>query len=246
MSRPALRIAAIALIAFFLGIGAAAAVMAFIPNQGSPAAIYDDFGFSSTQNGYWHENPVGATARIKHSLLTLSGDAIELDHRLQSDNFLTVMSLKIRGTQFHKFGFGLGVFHAGTLGMEFDNDGAKCGRASDFGWRVDFLKAWATPPTGQWFYLQITVKNPYPYKPPPPHTPKAKYKHVTLTCSIYDSSGHLIARSVPTDPPPNTNYAALDEAFMRTWDSGNKYQIDWVYAGPASGDPLRVVTKSSI
>jgi hypothetical protein len=56
----------------------------------------------------------------------------------------------------------------------------------------------------------------------------------------------LIARSVPTDPPPNTNYAALDEAFMRTWDSGNKYQIDWVYAGPASGDPLRVVTKSSI
>jgi hypothetical protein len=246
MPRPALRVVAIALIFLFLGSGTAAAVMAFIPNEGSPAAIYDDFGFSSTQNGYWHENPVGATARIKHSILTLTGDSIELDHRIQTDDYLTVMSLKIRGLQFHKFGFGLGVFHAGTIGMEFDNDGAKCGRASDYGWQVDFIKGWTKPPTDQWFYLQVAVKNPYPIKPPPKNLPKTKYKHVTLTCSVYDSSGHLIARTIPTNPPANTNYAALDEAFVRTWDSDNKYQIDWLYAGPASGDPLRLVTGSSI
>ncbi|HEX8919765.1 MAG TPA: hypothetical protein VF898_14775, partial [Chloroflexota bacterium] len=139
----------------------------------------------------------------------------------------------------HKFAMGIGVYHAGTMGVEFDDDGVKCGRGTDFGWKIDIMKIWKNPPAHQWFYLKLAVNNPYP-------DPKAlqwaeihlpTIKPVSITCSFFDSRGKLLSRDVPVNPPPNGHYVALDEVFMRTWDSGNDYHVDWFYAGPASGIP---------
>lgn len=241
-----LRVAVLTLIFFFLGIASAAAVFVYLPDPGSAPAVYDDFKWSSTANGFWHVNAIGARAEIKHSLLTLSGHSIELDHRLQTDPNQTVVAAKVRGLHFHKFGIGIGVYHAGTVGLEFDDDGAKCGRGTDFGWRIDFIKAWTTPPVNQWMYVEVAVTNPYPNPKDLQRAEKLdnpkKLKPITLTCSIYDANGNLIASSSPKDPPANTHYVGLDEVFMRTWDSGNDYQVDWFYAGPASGLPAMGTT----
>ncbi|HLJ68735.1 MAG TPA: hypothetical protein VKX16_15380 [Chloroflexota bacterium] len=246
MNRRVLQIGVFSLIALCIGIAGTAAVFAFIPDSGSPPAIFDDFNWSSISNGYWHVNPIGATAVIKSGLLTLSGHSVELDRRLQTDPKETVVAARVRALSFNKFGLGIGVYHSGTVGMEFDADGIKCGRGTDHGYQVDFLKGWKTPPVGQWFYLEVTVVNPYP-------NPKVlqqlgdissdKLKKVKVICAAYDSQGHLISRVSPTDPPANSHYVAFDEVFMRTWDSNNRYQVDWFYAGPPSGDPLIAVAR---
>jgi hypothetical protein len=178
-------------------------------------------------------------------MLTLRGHSIELDHRMQTDPKETVVSVRVRGVHLHKFGIGVGIYHSGTVGMELDDDGIKCGRGTDGGWRVDFLKDWKTPQENAWFYLRMSVLNPYP-------DPKvlaklgdkdySQLKKVTLRCSAWDANGRLIATVNAKDPPPNAHYAALDEAFLRTWDSRNDYQIDWFYAGPPSGDPTRTMS----
>jgi hypothetical protein len=235
MRRPLVQGLVIALVALFIGVAGSAAVLAYIPDPGSAPSIYDDFKWSSTANGFWHVNPIGATATIKNGLLTLSGHLIELDHRVQTDPDATIVVAKVRGLSFHKFGLGLGVYHSGTLGLEFDDDGIKCGRGTDYGWRVDFVKPWKMPPVGQWFILKAKIVNPYPTAAAwnkVSHLDADKLKPVTLTCSVYDAQGHLLASVTPTDPEPNAHYIALDEAFMRTWDSRNKYQVDWYYAGP--------------
>jgi hypothetical protein len=228
----------IALIFFCLGIATWAGAMAFVPNPGSPPSIYDDFNFSTTSNGYWHVNPVGALARIKNGTMTLSGHSIELDHRLQTDPYVTIVVAKVRGLQWDKFAMGLGLFHSGTVSIEFDNDGIKCGRGTDHGWKIDYVQGWKTPPTGKWYYLYMSVVNPYPNVTK--FTSKMK-KPITLTCAAYDMSGRPVAAVRAADPKPNTHYGSLDEAYFRTWDSGNKYQLDWFYAGPPSGNPVRSV-----
>jgi hypothetical protein len=170
-------------------------------------------------------------------MLTLSGDSIELDRRMQTDPNATVVMARVSAAHFHKFGLGIGVYHAGTLGMEFDDDGIKCGRGTDRGWRVDFVKGWKVPPVGRWFYLKIVVVNPYPNPTSYAAAPSNKLKPVTLTCSAYDAQGRLIGQITPRDPVPNAHYIALDEVFVRTWDSRNDYQVDWFYAGPPAGVP---------
>jgi hypothetical protein len=248
VNRPIVRAAVLALISLLLGVAAAAAVFAYIPDPGSAPSIFDDFKWDSTANGFWHVNAIGSHADIKKSILTLSGDSIELDRRVQTDPNQTVVVARVRGIHFHKFGLGEGVYHAGTLGLEFDDDGIKCGRGSDAGWRVDIMKKWsaATAPAGQWFYLEISVTNPYPnvkdYNRAEQLVEAKKLKKltpVTLTCSWYDDSGHLLGRTTPHNPPPNAHYVGIDEVFMRTWDSKNDYQIDWFYAGPPSGNPAQ-------
>src|SRR5947209_17071426 len=90
MNRRPVQWIVIALIFLLLG-GAVGAAAAFaIPAAGSAPSIYDDFNWSSTANGFWHVNPVGATAQIKDGTLTLSGHAIELDRRVQTDPHATV------------------------------------------------------------------------------------------------------------------------------------------------------------
>ena len=249
MNRPLVRSAVIALIFTCLGVATAAAVFAYFPDPGSAPSIFDDFKWNTTANGFWHVNAIGASADIKNSILTLSGHDIELDRRLQTDPNVTVVVAKVRGLHFHKFGLGIGVYHAGTVGIEFDDDGIKCGRGSDYGWQINYLKAWNTPPVGQWFYLLVSVKNPYPN---PDDLRRAeqiadakntKLKPVTLTCSVYGAQGNLISRVVPKTPPPNAHYVSFDEVFMRTWDSPNEYQVDWFYAGPPSGNPGNAIFK---
>lgn len=225
----------IALVALFIGVAGTAAVLAYIPDPGSNPSVFDDFNWSSTANGFWHVNAIGASAIIKNGTLTLSGHSIELDRRLQTDPRVTIAAAKVRGFGFRRFGLGLGVYHAGTVALEFDNEGFKCGRGSDFGWRVDLMKSWTTPPTGQWFILKVKVTNPYPTAKSQAKVAgldASKLKPVTVQCSVYDANGKLISTVTPTDPQPNAHYNALDEAYMRTWDSGNKYQLDWFYAGP--------------
>jgi hypothetical protein len=235
MRRPLIQNLIIASVALFLGVAGTAAVLAYVPDTGSTPSVYDDFNWNSIGNGYWHVNAIGSSALIKGGLLTLTGHSVELDKRIQTDPRVTIAAAKVRGLQFHRFGLGLGVYHAGTVALEFDNEGLKCGRGSDIGWRVDVMKSWATPPTGQWFILKVKVTNPYPTakaRAKVAHLDAAQLKPVTVQCSAYDSNGRLISTLTPTDPQPNAHYDALDEAYMRTWDSGNKYQLDWFYAGP--------------
>lgn len=238
MTRPVLQAVVLAAIFLFLGVAVAMAGMWAVPTPGSAPSIYDDFKWSSTANGFWHVNAQGATARIENSILTLKGGTVELDRRVQTDPYETVVVAKVRGKAFHRFAIGLGVYHAGTVGLEFDNEGAKCGRGTDFGWQVDVMKPWVAPPVGQWFYLALDMVNPYPTSNPPSN-PNVKPKPMILTCSLYDASGHLLASVTPLDPPPNTHYVGLDEAYIRTWDTGNNYQVDWFYAGPPSGNPAQ-------
>lgn len=247
MARPLMQGLVVALIFLFVGVATAAAVFEYIPDSASPPSIYDDFAWSSTSNGFWHVNAIGATAEIKHSMLTLTGHQIELDRRVQTDPHATIVVAKVRGLHFKRFGLGLGAYHAGTVSMEFDNEGIKCGRATDHGYRVNFLKGWKKPPAGQWFYLELDVTNPYP-------DPKvldklrdvdpSKLKAVGVRCAAYDASGKLIKAITPTKPRTNTHYVGLDEAYMRTWDSRNNYQVDWFYAGPPSGNPGKSIFKS--
>lgn len=234
----------VALIAALLGVATAAAAFGLIPSPGSAPSIYDDFNWSSTSNGFWHVNGAGADARIKNSVLTMTGSSLELDRRLQTDPYETDVAARVRGLSMHKFGLGLGVWHAGTIGMEFDDDGVKCGRASDYGYQVDFLKAWNPPPLGQWFYLEMRVQNPYPDPTKIPKLDDKLLKKVKLTCSIYDSTGKLLSTVQAVRPPPNTHYVGLDEAYLRTWDNLNRYQVDWFYAGPPSGNPIRGIARS--
>jgi hypothetical protein len=56
---------------------------------------------------------------------------------------------------------------------------------------------------------------------------------------VYDAKGNLVTRDQARKPPSNARYPGVDEIYLRTWDSHNKYQVDWVYAGPPSGDPTR-------
>jgi hypothetical protein len=152
----------VALIALFVGIAVHAAYAAFLPAPGSSPSIYDDFNWSSISNGYWHVNVDGGTAEIRDGILTISGHQTELDRRIQTDPNHTVMVAKVRGLSFFKFGMGLGSYHGGTVSLEFDNDGFRCGRGTDNGWMVDDMKIWTTPPTDQWFYLKVSITNPYP------------------------------------------------------------------------------------
>lgn len=238
MSRAVVRMVVIAIIAGFVGIALSAGAFALIPDPGSAPSIFDDFAWNSTANGFWHIDESGATATIKNSILTLKGNSIELDRRVQTDPNETVVALRVRATQFDKFGFGLGVYHAGTVGMEFDTDGVRCGRGSDLGYHVEVIKPFTTPPVGQWFYLAISVVNPYPPPTKVPNVDDTLLKHVTLRCSVWDDKGHLLGEEVATNPPPNAHYVAFDEAYLRTWDDRNNYQVDWFYAGPPRGDPL--------
>jgi hypothetical protein len=242
MNRVALRVIVIGLIGLLLGVFAAAVAFAFVPNPGSAPSVYDDFRWSSISNGFWHVNEDGGQAAIVNGILTMGGAQTELDHMIQTDPNKTVMVAKVRGLSFYKFAVGLGTYHGGTVSLEFDNDGFRCGRGTDNGWMVDDMKLWKTPPTRQWFYLWLSVFNPYPGVTNLPIKPK---KPVTLTCAVYDTSGHRIAYDRPMVPPPNTRYPGIDEMYMRTWDVHNRYQVDWVYAGPASGDPLRRIISST-
>lgn len=248
MRRPILKALVFGLIGLCIGVAGAAAVLAYIPDSGSAPSIFDDFKFSSTSNGFWHVNAYGATALINHSRLNLTGNSIELDRRVQTDPNETVVVAKIRASQFDKFGMGLGIYHSGTIGMEMDGDGIKCGRGTDHGYKVDFVKPWTTPPVNTWFYIEMGVVNPYP---DPRVLAKLgtvdydKLKKVTLHCAAYDASGRLIGSVTPTDPPANTHYVALDEAYLRTWDSNNNYQLDWVYVGPPSGNPLQAIVRTA-
>jgi hypothetical protein len=250
ISRRFLQGLVLASIGLCIGVAGTAAVLAYIPDAGSPPSIFDDFNWSSTANGFWHVNPVGGDAIIKNGLLTLSGHSVELDKRVQTDPLVTVASIRVRAIHFGKFGFGIGLFHSGTIGMEFDSDGIKCGRGTDFGYRIDFvLTPQALPVPGQWYYLQMSLKNPYPNPADDAKAsllPAAKRKKIRFVCSVYNSSGRLLGQDIAVNPPPNTHYAALDEAYMRTWDSGNNYQVDWVYVGSRGGDPLvRFVSSSA-
>jgi len=231
----------VAIIAVFVGVAFSAATFALIPDPGSSPSIFDDFRWSSTSNGFWHTNAQGAVAHIDHSLLTLEGNSIELDRRLQTDPVETVVSTRVRALSFHKSGIGLGLWHAGTIGMEFDDDGVRCGRATDFGYKVDVIRGWTKPPTGKWFYLEMFVKNPYPDYRNIPKIDDRLLKRVSLRCSVYDSGGRLLGTTIASNPPPNTHYVGLDEAYLRTWDNHNKYQFDWFYAGPVSGNPLNAI-----
>jgi hypothetical protein len=249
MNRALLRYVAVALIALFLGVAVTAAIVGFIPNAGSAPTVYDDFAWDSMANGFWHVNSVGATAAISHSRIMLKGNSIELDHRIQTDPHETVISAWVRGLHLHKFGIGIGVYHAGTVAEEFDNDGIKCGRGTDHGWEVTYLKGFTLPPNNQWFYLRIAVINPYPNAKDQQRAARldpTKRKKATILCSAWDAQGHPIATVNANDPVPNTQYQGLDEAFFRTWDSGNNYQVDWFYAGPPSADPTRLLPQPTM
>jgi hypothetical protein len=243
VTRTIWRAVALALIFLFIGAAVATATYWVVPAPGSAPSIFDDFKWSSTANGYWHVNPVGGTAIIKHSILTLKGTSIELDRRLQTDPDETVVVIKLRALHFHRFGVGLGIYHAGTLGLEFDDDGVKCGRGTDHGYNIAFMQTWKVPPVNQWFYLTLDVVNPYPGYKHMPSNSSPKLKRVKMTCAIYDQNGRLLKSVTPTNPPPNAHYIGLDEAYIRTWDSGNEYQIDWIYAGPPSGNPAQALLK---
>jgi hypothetical protein len=197
-------------------------------------------------------NSYGGTDQIKNGVLTLSGQTIELDRRVQTDPYATYMTVRVRGRHFYKFGFGLGVYHAGTIGIEFDNDGVKCGRGTDHGYQTDVFKTWTpdTAPVNQWLYLRLEVVDPYPNPTPAllnylSNLDESKLKPVTEICSLYDSSGRLLAQDIAKSPPPNTHYVGLDEAYIRTWDSGNEYQVDWAYVGSNTGDPLNAIAHTS-
>lgn len=236
MNRTALRVAALVLIGLLLGVFVEAAVFAVVPSAGEPPSVYDDFRWSSISNGFWHVNEDGGYAAIVNGTLTMSGAQTEIDHLLQTDPNKTVIVAKVRGLSLYKFALGLGSYHGGTVSLEFDNDGFRCGRGTDAGWTVDDMKLWKIPPTGKWFYLRVLVENPYPgitKLPPKPKNP------VVLTCSVFDSAGRRIAYDRPLNPPSNIRYPGIDEIYLRTWDYNNKYQVNWVYAGPVSGDPTR-------
>jgi hypothetical protein len=248
MRRAAWRFLAIGFIALSVGVAGAAAVLAYIPDTGSAPSIFDDFNFSSTANGFWHVNADGASDRIARGTLKLSGNSIELDRRLQTDPKETVVVIKVRAHRFQKFGFGLGIYHSGTIGMEFDPDGIKCGRGTDHGYSVDILQSWRHPPVDRWFYLEMTLLNPYPDQKVLDRLGDIdpdKLKKVGFTCAAYDQSGRLLNAIAVKSPPPNTHYVALDEAYIRTWDGGNDYQVDWFYAGPPQGNPLPAVIRTA-
>lgn len=243
MSRLLLKSIAIALIFLFVGVAGAAAVFEWVPDPGSAPSIFDDFNWNSTANGFWHVNDQGTHLDVSHSMLTLTGNSVELDHRVQTDPYATTIVAKVRGISFDKFGIGLGVYHAGTIGMEFDNDGVKCGRGtSDQGWQVDIMKPWTNPPVNQWYYLRMDVLNPYPTLTNTQlgKISTAQLKPVTIHCMVFNAARHLVAYDTPTNPAPNAHYVALDEALIHTWDSGNKYQVDWIYSGPLSGIPVKL------
>jgi hypothetical protein len=249
MARPILRVALIAFVALCLGVAGTAMALTLIPDPGSPPSIYDDFNFSSIGNGYWHTHSYGATARIADGLLTIQGDSMELDKRFQTDPKETVISARLRAGFFHKMGLGIGSYHSGTIGLEIDSDGIKCGRGTDFGYQVDPVVGWTTPPTGKWLYVQMSVINPYPTtaeQVAADNLPPDQLKRPTIRCSAWDATGKLIGTDVATTPPPNTHYVSLDEAYIRTWDSHNNYQIDWIYAGPPSGDPLNHLVRGGL
>lgn len=245
MNRSTVRLAVLGVIFILIGVASTAAVLAYLPDTGTPPSVYDDFTWSTTANGFWHVNADGAKAIIKNSLLTMTGDMVELDHRLQTDPKETVVVAKVRGLKFTKFGLGIGVYHSGTVGLEFDKDGVKCGRGTDQGWTVDYIKGWKSPPVHQWYYLLLSVKNPYPSFDALQKAEtyadehETKLKPIKMVCAVYDSQQHLVGKVVPTQPPPNAHYQAFDEVFMHTWDRGNTYQVDWFYAGPPSGIPAK-------
>ncbi len=116
--------------------------------------------------------------------------------------------------------------------------------ATDHGYRIDPVTMWTNPPLNQWFYLYMVVVNPYPNPAVLAKLGNVDYsqlKPVTLHCAAYDAKGNLIKYVTASNPPPNTHYAALDEAYVRTWDSQNDYKVDWFYAGPPAGDPLNAL-----
>jgi hypothetical protein len=232
----ALRVLVVGLIFLCLGIAGSAAVFALMPSPGSPPGIFDTFDWDSMSNGYWHASPYGGTASINGSRLTLAGHTVELDRRLQTDPYDTVVAVRVRGLGFDKLGFGISGLHSANVGMEFDSDGIKCGYGSDEGWIVPVLKGWTAPPTRQWFYLVLSVRNPYPTVTSSAATGT---KPIGVTCSAYDGRGRLLNSVTATRPPPNAKYPGFDEVYLRTWDSKNRYQVDWLYAGPPSGSPLR-------
>lgn len=245
MRRGTVRMLVVGFIALLLGGAVTAAGVWAIPNSGSAPSIFDDFSFSSTGNGFWHVNAIGARAEILNGRLTLAGNTIELDRRIQTDPFRTIVVARMRGLRMHKFALGLGVFHSGTISLEFDSDGVKCGRGTDQGWQVDFVKPWNPPPDGTWYYAGIQVVNPYPKITPAQQAKlnaidSSLWKPVIITCALWDASGRLLGSSTPTFPRPNAHYASFDEAYVRTWDSNNRYQLDWLYAGPPSGLPVRL------
>jgi hypothetical protein len=252
VNRSLLQTLTIGLIALLLGVAGTAAVMASIPGSGSPPSIFDDFNWNSTANGFWHVYSDGGTATIKDGMLTLTGHTIELDRRVQTDPYATYMTVRVRARHFYKFGFGLAVYHAGSIGIEFDNDGVKCGRGTDHGYKTDVFKTWTpdTAPVDQWLYVRLKVVDPYP-NPTPAELERisnldaSQLKPVTEICSVYDSTGHLLGETNANDPVPNTHYVGLDEAYMRTWDSSNDYQVDWVYVGSDAGDPIHGVVRTS-
>jgi hypothetical protein len=176
-----------------------------------------------------------------NGILTLQGAQTEMDHMFQTDPNKTVMVAKVRGLSFYKFDIALGSYHGNTVSLEFDNDGFRCGRGTDNGWTVDDMKLWTTPPTGKWFFLKLSIVNPYPNVVNLPIKPA---KSVPLTCSVYDAAGHRIAYDKPTEPPTNLRYPGVDQISLRTWDTHNKYQVDWVYAGPEAADPTRSFSKA--
>lgn len=236
----------IALICTLLGAAIATVVLVSLPSPGTPPAIYDTFAWNSTRDGFWHVHAYGASTVVDNSRLTLEGNSIELDRLLQTDPKTTIVVARVRGVSFHKFAIGIGSYHNGTITTEFDNDGAKCGWGSGQGWQVAFIKGWAVPPVGKWFYVEVRVVNPYPgWTPQQLSTLNSQTeKAPVITCALFDSSGKLIGAVTPTAPAfglSNAHYVALDEAFMRTWDSQNDYQIDWFYAGPPSGLPMHLV-----
>lgn len=235
MNHRALQGAVVAVIFLFLGVATAAAVLAFIPNPGSPPSVFDDFNFASTSNGFWHVDTTGGTVTIKDSVVTMSGAMTELDHRLQTDPHRTIVVVKIRGLKFGKFAIGLGQYKADTVGLEFDNDGAKCTWPTQGGESVQILKGWKRPPAGQWFYLVLSVTNPYPRVQT---LTSSMTKPIEIACTAYDASGRPLNPALPAPMASNVHYAGFDQVYIRTWDSGNRYQIDWLYAGPASGNPV--------
>lgn len=246
MSRSLLRILLAAFIALCLGVAGTAFAVTLIPDPGSPPSIYDDFNFSSVANGYWHTHSYGATERIANGVLTITGDNMEFDKRFQTDPNETVISAKLRAGFYHKMGIGMGSYHSGTVGLEIDSDGIKCGRGTDFGYMVNPVYPWVNQPTNKWFYVRMSIINPYPTleeQKAAANLPPAKLIRPTIRCSAWNANGKLLGTVVASVPPPNTNYVSIDEAYIHTWDSHNDYQIDWIYAGPKSGDPLnRLVT----
>jgi len=215
-----------------------------MPSPGTPPSIFDTFAWNSTRDGFWHVHPYGGTASVANSMLTLSGDSIELDRLLQTDPDTTVVAARVRASSFHKFAIGIGSYHNGTITTEFDDDGVKCGYGSGAGWQVVYIKAWKKPPLDTWFDIEVRVVNPYPG-----YTPQqlaalnsSVLKSPVITCALFDSQGKLLGSVTPQAPLPSSNahYVGLDEAFMRTWDSQNDYQVDWFYAGPPSGLPVHL------